>query len=242
MIFPSKLIHAGLAFLGVLTAGAFLGACGDDPVTPPPVTYAPITVFHGAPDATLIDFKAGGSTIADNVTYPNTMTAQAPTGGGTRVSVHSDAGTELGNATVQVDSTRSVWVVYSGLALANPRTDNVFGVSVPKPAVPAGKAAIRAIHASSNAPKVDVRLGDALGAKIATALEYKKAGDFTSLDTTIRTISITRAEGSGAGAELMSVTLPAVSVGKSYTVLIHGSTLADSNSAARVMVKVIPEP
>jgi hypothetical protein len=231
----------GAALLLGVSAVASSG-CSNDEVAPPPARYAPITVFNAVTDiiGTTTSFKIGESMIATSVTYGNPITApQALVGTATTVKALSQAGTELGSANVNIDTNRSVWVIVAGTALD--QKSAVFGVSHAEPSVPNGSALIRAIHASSNAPKIDVRQENSLGSTIATGISYKGSGDFTSVNTGISKISITKSEGDKA--ELLNLAInPPLQAGRIYNLIIYGSTDANAADVAKLTAKIVEEP
>lgn len=222
--------------VGMTSAG-----CSDDPAPAPPPRYAPITVLHAITDisGTPVQFAIGSTVIAPSVSYGNL--AVAPTalvGGGTEVKAQTLDGTTLGTANVNIDTNRSVWVVVAGTALN--QKASVFGASHLEPTVPAGRAVLRVIHASANAPKIDVHETDALGSEIASDLEFKGAGDFKSISPTVATLSVTRA---ADNTELLPITIdPPLVAGKIYNLVIYGSTEPTAADPVKLTAKILEEP
>jgi hypothetical protein len=225
--------------LGV--SGFTAAGCGDDPVPAPPPRYAPITVFNAVSDVNApVQFKVGETVVASSVTYGTPIVAsQALVGSATQIKVLASTGTELGSTNANIDTNRSVWVIVAGEALS--QNTSVFAVSHSEPTVPNGSALIRAIHASHNAPKIDVRQENALGSQIATGITYKGSGEFTSVSPGVSKLSITKNEGDKA--QILEVALnPPLQAGRIYNLVIYGSADPNAVGDSRLTAKVLEEP
>lgn len=232
------------AFGAALLMGVVTGAtgCGDDPAPAPPAPrYAPITVFNALTDIgnANVQFKIGETILTQSATYGvPVVVPSALVGTSTEVKSLASAGAALGSSNVHIDTNRSIWVIVSGEALS--QKSAVFGVSDVEPTVPAGAILIRAIHASNNAPKLDVRQDNALGPKLASGIDYKGHGDFTSISAAATKISITRVD---TGVEILEhlITTPLVA-GKIYNLVIYGSADAGAAPESKLTSKLLMEP
>jgi hypothetical protein len=98
--------------------------------------------------------------------------------------------------------------------------------AAPASAQQADTARVRVVHASPDAPAVDVYLNDA---KAISSLAYKAASDFAAVPANSYAVKVTAAGGTDA---VISATLP-LEAGKSYTVVAVGQL---ANIAAQVFV------
>jgi hypothetical protein len=223
-------------------AAVGISGCSDDTVAPDPNAgkTSAITIFHAVPDYTTpVVVRASNTVISNSLAYGAPTTAQAQIGSGTTVSVKSSAGTDLGSTGLQIDSTRSVWVLFAGLFTGSgAQKSTVFGFSDPKPTVSATKALVRLIHASPNAPSVSLRIGDSTGADLATNISYKNKSDFKSVDTTNKTLVVTKETGN---TQLLSLPVTLVA-GKVYTVIVYGSADVAAVDPYKLAAKIVAEP
>jgi hypothetical protein len=179
-------------------------------------TYANVLVTHASPDAPGVDW-----TIVDDskqnssaLTFPNN-TGYLQVESGTR------------NIKVNVSGT-STTVINADLTLEKDKNYSVFAVdSVSKisavvvaddlTAPAAGKAHVRFIHLSPNAPAVDVALDG--GAVVFGNTAFKASTAFTPLDAGTYDLEVRVAGTSTVALDLDPITLQA---GKIYTVFAKG--------------------
>lgn len=117
---------------------------------------------------------------------------------------------------------------FLGILTAASTLMGAFALSAAAPAAAqqADTARVRVIHASPDAPAVDVYLNDA---KAISSLAYKAASDFAAVPANSYAVKVTAAGGTDA---VISATLP-LEAGKSYTVVAVGQL---ANIAAQVFV------
>ena len=117
---------------------------------------------------------------------------------------------------------------FLGILTAASTLMGAFALSAAAPAAAqqADTARVRVVHASPDAPAVDVYLNDA---KAISNLAYKASSDFAAVPANSYAVKVTAAGGTDA---VISATLP-LEAGKSYTVVAVGQL---ANIAAQVLV------
>ena len=194
---------------------AFVG-CGDDDDNPmTPVTpQASVNVTHASPDAPGVDLLVDDVRAKQNLAYP------ASTG-----YVKINAGTR--NVKVNVTGTTTT-AIEADLALSENRSYSVFAVDAVASieaiviqddltAPAAGKAHVRFLHASPDAPAVDITT--TTGAIVFGDYIFKEYSAFTPLDAGTYNLQARLAGTSTVVLDLPGIALQA---GKIYTVFAKG--------------------
>jgi hypothetical protein len=207
---------ARLAALVLLVASSIGSAgCSDDKKNPTaPVPTASVMVVHASPNAPAVDLLVDGTVAGAGLAYPN-HTAYLSVTSGTR------------NVKVNVAGT-STTVINADLALATAAHYTVFAcdsVSSIEPLVltddlsapAAGKAHVRFVHLSPNAPAVDVAVQG--GAVLFPNQVFKGSSAFTPVTAGTYNLEVRLAGTSTVVLPLPGITLTA---GKIYTVFAKG--------------------
>lgn len=196
----------------ILTFSIFtLSSCEDDPIT-----YSNVMVIHASPDAPGVDLLVDDVKVnTQPLTYPNN-TGYLDAETGTRNIKVNVAGTTTtvinGDLDMEVDKYYSVFAVdqvseITALALEDDLT-----------APAAGKAHVRFVHLSPDAPAVDVAVASS-GAVVFSDIAFKESTVFTPLDAGTYNLDVRVAGTSTVALVLPPVTLEA---GKIYTVFAKG--------------------
>ncbi|AFH50693.1 Cell wall anchor domain protein [Ignavibacterium album JCM 16511] len=208
-----KMLFVILTFV---TAISF-AACSDDENTtsPTPTEKANVLVVHASPDAPGVDLLVDNTVAGTNLTFPNN-TGYLSVNAGTR------------NVKVNVTGT-STTVIQANLNLVANKNYSVFAVnqvSAIEPLVfeddlitPAsGKAHVRFIHLSPNAPAVNITLTD--GTIVFGNVAFKGSVNFTPLNAGIYNLQVRDA----ATNQTVVLELPNINLqaGKIYTVFAKG--------------------
>lgn len=197
----------------VLAVSIFtLSSCEDDDK----ITYASVMVTHASPDAPGVDLLIDDVKVnTQPLTYPNN-TGYLDAETGTRNIKVNVAGTTTtvinGNLDVEADKYYSVFAVDQVLEI----TAIVLADDLTMPA--AGKAHVRFVHLSPDAPAVDVAVASS-GAVVFSNIEFKESTAFTPLDAGTYNLDVRVAGTSTVALVLPPVTLQA---GKIYTVFAKG--------------------
>ena len=197
----------------------------DEPEITPTVSQANVLVAHTSPNAPGVDLLVDGvkqNTAA--LTFPNN-TGYLKVNSGTR------------NIKVNVSGTATT-VIEANLPLVQDMNYSVFAVdSVSKISAvvvsddlstPAsGKAHVRFIHLSPNAPAVDIAVASS-GAVVFGNKAFKEYTPFTPLDAGTYNLDVRV-----AGTNTVALVLPAITLeaGKIYTVFAKGFLTADGAQA-----------
>ena len=202
-----------LTLTAILALPLAFAACDDDddsnPTTPQQET-AKVMAVHTSPDAPGVDLYVDGAKVGTNLTFPNNtpyLTVEA----GTR------------NVKVNVTGTATT-AIEANLPIAKNKNYSVFAVdevanidalviedNLAAPA--AGKAHVRFIHLSPDAPAVDIALDG--GAVVFANKAFREFTAFTPLDAGTYDLEVRVAGTTIVALDLDPITLNA---GKVYTV------------------------
>lgn len=179
-------------------------------------TYADVMVTHASPDAPGVDL------LIDNVkknsaalTYPNN-TGYLETESGTRNIKVNVAGTTTTVINADLMLTKDVNYSIFAIDSVSKISAIVFEDDLSAPA--AGKAHVRFLHLSPNAPAVDVAVASS-GAVVFGDVSFKEGTAFTPLDAGTYNLDVRV-----AGTSTVALVLPAITLeaGKIYTVFAKG--------------------
>jgi len=253
--------------LSLLFSFLLLGvvACSDSdndlpapPQPPAAVDLSKIQVAHASPNAPQVNLVLDGTTIAENVDYLDATTLTDITGGSHTAEVQAilpDATTVLAFDAVTADL--AVDTIYTVLAVNNLDAIEPLVLTRPDTDVTAGNARIQIVHASADAPMVDVfatapdadlsqeaplvtaAFKDSLDATEVPAGDYQiritAAGDSTAVVFDSGTINL------GDGADFVIAAVPNVGPGAQPVNLLVLSTsgsslILDKNTPTSVRV------
>lgn len=203
-----------LAMAVSITAFTFVG-CDDeeDPMQPVPSNSSTM-VIHASPDAPGVDILVDNTVAGTNLTYlQNTPYLTLPSGSrNIKVNVSGTSATVIeGDINFEKDKSYSIFAVNS-VASIEPLVieDNL--------AVPAsGKAHVRFIHLSPDAPAVDITLAD--GTVVFGNVAFKGYSAFTPLDAGTYNLQVRLAGTSTVVLDLGDITLTS---GEIYTAYARG--------------------
>jgi hypothetical protein len=203
----------------VATLGFATGCSDDDDNTVAPTPTGRIMAVHASPDAPAVNLLVDNTVVGTGLTYPNN-TAYLSVNAGTRnIKVNPTANPTVSvidaDVNVAAGASYTVWAV-NFLAAIEPvvTTDDLT-----TPAT--GKAHVRFVHLSPNAPAVDVALDG--GSVVFGDYTFKEASAFTPLNAGTYDLEVRLAGTSTVALDLDPITLQA---GKIYTVFAKGSAAA----------------
>ncbi|MBN1480921.1 DUF4397 domain-containing protein [candidate division KSB1 bacterium] len=218
------------SIIAIFSLLAVMGCSDDDNgTTPEPTSKAMVKVVHASPDAPGVDLLVDNAVAGTNLTFPkNTGYLEV------------DAGTR--NIKVNVTGTDQT-VIEANLELMKDKAYSVFAINTvanlsplvleDNLATPAsGKAHVRFIHLSPNAPSVDITLTD--GTVVFGNVEFSKYVDFTPLDAATYNLQV-RVH----GTDTVVLDLPGIQLmnQKIYTVFAKG--LVGGNGAQALGAEII---
>lgn len=197
------------------TSFMFVG-CSDEesPVTPTTPSNSLVKVVHASPDAPGVDLLVDNTVAGTNLTFPNN-TGYLTVPSGTR------------NVKVNVTGTMTT-VIEANVPFILDRNYSVFAINSVANIEPLlieddltapaqGKAHVRFIHLSPDAPAVDITLTD--GTVVFGNRAFKDFTAFTPLDAGTYDLQVRV-----AGTSTVALDLPGITVesGKIYTVFARG--------------------
>jgi hypothetical protein len=210
----NKLLILAVALMLPLAA---IGCDDDDdtnPMTPQSTPQASVNVTHASPDAPAVDLLVDNTRVGSGLAFPNS-TGYLKVNAGTRnvkVNVANTSTTALeGDIPVEANKNYSVFAVNT-VANIEPL---VLEDDLTAPA--AGKAHVRFIHLSPDAPAVDITT--TTGAIVFGDYVFKEASAFTPLDAGTYDLQVRLQGTSTVVLNLNGIVLQA---GKIYTVFAKG--------------------
>lgn len=219
----SRITRVPLAVLAVLTVVSLAG-CGEDGNNPvAPVQQARVMAVHASPDAPAVDLLVDGTVAGSGLAFPNNTSYLTVNAGTRNVKVNvSGTSTTVINADLPVAAGTNVSVFANGpvssigaLVIADDLT-----------APASGKAHIRFVHLSPDAPAVDVAVTG--GPVVFANKSFQQYTPFTPVDAGSYELEVRPAGSSTVVLDLPAITLQA---GKIYTVFAKGF-LSGSGSQA----------
>jgi hypothetical protein len=215
----------------MLASTFFLSSCeekGTDDPEPllPVIELGKIMIVHASPDAPdvdilLDDVKKNGSPVVylDNSDYLPALVGQR----NLKINIAGTTTSAL-NQNIAVAKDASYTVFAAGFA------SNLIPIVVKDSLVtPAtGKAHIRFIHLSPDAPAVDIKESGSGGAVLFSNRAYRSVSNFISIDAGEYTL-----DAMVAGSSVVAITVTGITfeAGKIYTVYARGSLGGSGNSA-----------
>jgi hypothetical protein len=232
-----------LLLLLSLALSTSLASCGgEDPVTPDPNAgkRSTISAFYAHPGQTLpAYFEVDDSITISALEYGQYASGLAPVGN-KKIVIQDQSGVEIATTPeVTINSSRSVWAIYAGLATNN---EAIAISDTLGPALSAPLAGVRFINASKNASKTKVHLDVAQGSELTTnAVEFGKSnGTFKPINASTTALVMV----DESNKVLVSYPLTgaaALEAGKKYTLIMYGNAATGATSN-QVTARLIMEP
>ena len=207
------------SILFVLAAFLFVVGCSDD--SDDPVASAPemskVRVIHTSYDAPAVDISVDGAVAIPNLAYGESS-GYAEVPAGTRNVVVTPAGAttpEVINANLPIEANKEYTVIavdqlasITAIVTEDLRTAN------------SSKAKIRFLHASPDAPPVDIKVGSGSSAPVFSNASFKDISGYVEVDAASYQFVVTAA---GNTDEVLVFDEIAVQNGAVYTVVAHGT-------------------
>lgn len=213
--FNSSLKFMAMLMIALTAVFSFSACSDDDDDAPTPAASGKLMIIHASPDAPGVDLLLDGTKLNSSDVMFTDNTAYVSAAAGTRVLKVNVAGTSTTalQASLPIVSNKN----YSVFAIDS--VSNLSGLFVEDNlATPAsGKAHVRFIHLSPNAPAVDVAVTG--GAVVFGNKIFKDFTAFTPLDANTYNLEVRL-----AGTSTVVLPLPgiALTAGKIYTVYAKG--------------------
>jgi hypothetical protein len=214
--FNSPLKFMAMLMIALTTVFSF-SACSDDDdaATPAAAAAGKLMIIHASPDAPAVDLLLDGTKLNSSAVNYTDNTAYISAAAGTRVLKVNVAGTSTTalQASLPIVSNKN----YSVFAIDSVSKLSGLFVEDNLAAPASGKAHVRFIHLSPDAPAVDVAVDG--GAVVFGDYIFKEASAFTPLDAGTYDLEVRVAGTLTVALDLAPITLTA---GKIYTVYAKG--------------------
>ena len=211
-----KSIFSKVALTGALVAGAVLAAVAAPAVSPAQAqeNNANIRVIHGSPDAPAVDIYVNGTKAISNLAFKEATAWTALPAGTYDVKVTAAGSTE---AVIEASLPLESGKYYTVLATGKLADISAKVLEDDLSVLANGKARLRVVHASPDAPAVDVAAKG--GPVLVSNLSYPNATGYLTVDK--MTVDV---EVRVAGTETVALAVPGLALeeGKSYTVYALG--------------------
>jgi hypothetical protein len=210
-----KAMLIGVPLIAMVTALAVTG-CGDDDDSNPmaPAAQARVMAVHASPDAPAVDLLVDNAVVGTGLTFPNNTGYLSLGAGAHNVKVNvSGTSTTVINADVTVSAGSN----YSVFACDSVSQISAIVLADDLTAPAAGKAHVRFVHLSPNAPAVDVAVAG--GPVVFANTAFKGFSAFTPVDAGTYNLEVRPA---GTGTVVLALNGVALQAGKIYTVFARG--------------------
>ncbi len=211
----SRFIRFSVVVLAAL-AGFTLTGCSDDNTPNPffPTPRARVMAVHASPDAPAVDLLVDGAVAGTGLAYPSNTGYLAVDAGSRNVKVNvAGTATTVINATLPLAS----GAAYSVFAVDSVASIEALVVTDDLTAPAAGKAHVRFIHLSANAPAVDVAVTG--GPVLFANQSFRGFTAFTPVDAGTYDLEVRAA---GTGTVVLALPGIALQSGRIYTVFARG--------------------
>jgi hypothetical protein len=228
----SKKMKLSILF-SIVVVFSFLvvSGCSDDDngTTPTPDSKAMVQVIHASPDAPGVDILVDNSVAVTNLTFAQN-TSYLPVNEGTRNIKVNVTGTNQTAIEANLDLMQDKYYsIFATNVVAN-LTPLVLQDDLAMPAE--GKAHVRFVHLSPNAPAVDITLAD--GTVVFGNVEFSGYVDFTPLNIGTYDLQV-RVH----GTEVVVLELPGVQLENKKIYTVYAKGLVDGNGAQQLGAGII---
>ena len=210
-VFRFRIYPIALGLLAALT----LTSCSDDDANPvAPAAQARVMAIHASPDAPGVDLLVDGNIAGTNLQFPNN-TAYLGVASGT----HNIKVNVTGTSTTVINASPDLGagINYSVFAIDSVSKISALVLTDDLTAPASGKAHVRFVHLSPNAPAVDVAVTG--GPVLFSNVSFKGYSPFTPVTAGTYDLEVRL-----AGTSTVVLPLPGITLtnGKIYTVFARG--------------------
>ncbi|UCC80898.1 MAG: DUF4397 domain-containing protein [Candidatus Zixiibacteriota bacterium] len=233
-------VTKAISYMTMLAMLAFAAGCSDNdddnnPLIPSPST-SKVRVVHTSYDAPAVDVWVDGAVAISNLAYGQSSGYAELTAGMRNIQV-----TPTGQSSpVVIDADLNIADTEEYTVTAVDMLSNISAVvSVDDRDPNTGQAKVRFLHASPDAPAVDIKLNSGNGPAVFSNVSFKEITDYAEVNGASYTFVVTPA---GSDVEVFVFEPIAVSEGTVYTVVAHGSLDQTDNYPFGVRVFVDNDP
>ncbi|MGQ9675428.1 MAG: DUF4397 domain-containing protein [Chloroflexota bacterium] len=194
---------------------------------------AMLRVVHASPDAPAVDVLVDGNMAFSNLAFRGITRYAALPAGSHNIQVVPAGATEP--AVIEADVDLTAGTDYTIVAVGRLADIEPLVLTDDNSAPPAGQAKVRFVHASPNAPAVDI--AEASGRVIFSGISFKGVGDYTNLPAGTYDVEARLARTDTVALAIPNVT---VNAGTVYTVFAVGLVDGEPPLSPLVSVDAIP--
>ncbi|QQS35581.1 MAG: DUF4397 domain-containing protein [Ignavibacteriales bacterium] len=198
----------------IISTVVFIGCSKDEDPVVPTQSISKVMVVHSSPDAPAVDLLVDNQVAGTNLSFPSN-TSYLEVNSGTRNFKVNVAGTNT--TVIDVSPSLTMNTSYSVFAVNSVASIEPLLLTDDLSTPASGKAHVRFIHLSPDAPAVDITLTD--GTIVFGNRAFKEFTPFTPLDAGTYNLQVRVAGTSTVALDLPGITLQA---GKIYTVFAKG--------------------
>lgn len=233
MMTQSKIFSRAGFVVFALSSAALLTGCLDDDNNPAPQPVAYVNIYHASPDADDLDIIVNSNAINTEPFQYTDYTGYLPYYAGKRTLKFSEAGdlSEIVLDTAFQFANGKMYSVFIADSLSSIEAV-ILGDSAEIP--DAGKAMIRVVHLSPDAPELNVLADDA---DLFSSLSFKEGSAFKEIESGTLTIEFQAVEG---GNEVL-LTVPGVELESKeyYTIVLKGFSTPPAGNENEIDTDVI---
>jgi hypothetical protein len=212
-MFGKNLVAATVAAFGL----TLLAGCKDDPVNAPMTetpTQASVKVVHASPNAPGVDLLVDNTLAGTNLMFPMNTGYLSLSAGSRSIKVNV---TGTSTTVISANLTLAPGVSYSVFAVDSVSKIAPLVLTDDLTAPAAGKAHVRFVHLSPNAPAVDIAVAG--GPVLFSNRAFKQSAGFTPVDAGTYNLEVRIA---GTATVVLPLSGIALQTGKIYTVFARG--------------------
>ncbi|WP_298844882.1 DUF4397 domain-containing protein [Clostridium sp.] len=190
-----------------------------------------IRIFHASPNSPDVDVYANGNMIVKNLAYTELSQYIPVPPGNYNIKVYPS-----GQITTPVINTNIMIppnTIFNVAAIGILPNISLYPIPEPITAQDSGKACVRFIHLSPNAPAVDIKLAD--GTRVFNNVAYKNITNYSCIPAGTYTFTV-----SPSGSNNVVLTVPNVKVNANNYYTIYAVGLVGKDPALEAIL--VPEP
>jgi hypothetical protein len=214
----------------MLALSSLIIACGDGDDVVPGTDAARLRVIHASHDGPAVNVSVDGTQAIKALAFGKSSGFLSVEAGSRTVVVTTTTGTELINTTLPLSPGQD-YTVYAVNRAAS--IEAVVSTDARTPV--ADKAKVRFIHASFDAPAVDIKLNNNRGPVVFQNVAFKSGTDYLEVDAGSYNFVVTPA---GQNSTVVAFDPATLEAGKVYTVTAIGTIASGDNHPFTVRVFV----
>ena len=190
-----------------------------------------IRVLHASPNAPAVDVYANGNLIVKDLAYKQLSQYLPVPPGNYTIKVYPSG--QITNPVINTNVTLPPNTIFTVAAIGTLPNISLYPISEPVTAQNSGKACVRVVHLSPNAPAVDIKLAD--GTRVFNNVAYKDITKYACIPTGTYAFTV-----SPSGTNNVVLTVPNVKLNPDNYYTIYAVGLVGKVPALEAIA--VPEP